>query len=332
MLSPDRLQFLLTDHLGSVVGVLDDAGNLLSEQRYLPFGESRFAPGITETDFGFTGQCDLAAIGLMDYNARWYHAGIGRFASADPIVPHMFASQSLNRYAYVGNNPLNYIDPSGHALCSIDEGCFKPPAVTKPKLSLSPKPTTTSPSPKPGGYQDINKGIAANLQESSGQPVTEEVAGENKNGTTPESLVTCSFNSSFLCANASDPWGYAYYPTYDGSWLAVFDAALNVVVIGAIVGVAYFGLAPEIVVYLVLTQTSVSLLEAAGGSQWDLLDLFEGQLNPASGELGGSGASSLWGLVFNTEEIIQGLNAEIIGPIPIMPAPEPFNPLVTPVP
>ena len=65
------LRYLLTDHLGSVVAVVDAAGELLSEQRYLPFGAERLAPDIAETDFGFTGQRDLAAVGLMWRTGLW---------------------------------------------------------------------------------------------------------------------------------------------------------------------------------------------------------------------------------------------------------------------
>jgi hypothetical protein len=48
----------------------------------------------------------------MYYNARWYDPSLGRFAQADTIVPD--GVQGYDRYAYVGNNPVNYADPSGH--------------------------------------------------------------------------------------------------------------------------------------------------------------------------------------------------------------------------
>jgi hypothetical protein len=66
------LKFFLSDHLGSIVAVLDDAGAILSEQRYLPFGEVRADVGsITQTDFGYTFQRSLPDMGLMDYKAKW---------------------------------------------------------------------------------------------------------------------------------------------------------------------------------------------------------------------------------------------------------------------
>jgi hypothetical protein len=48
----------------------------------------------------------------MFYNARWYDVSLGRFAQADTIVPP--GSQGLDRYAYTFNNPIRYVDPSGH--------------------------------------------------------------------------------------------------------------------------------------------------------------------------------------------------------------------------
>ena len=78
---PDGVQYLLTDHLGSIAAVAEAGGDLLSEQRYLPFGSARLDE-LTETDFSYTGQRDLAAVGLMDYKARWYETGLGKILTA----------------------------------------------------------------------------------------------------------------------------------------------------------------------------------------------------------------------------------------------------------
>ncbi|MEA1958812.1 MAG: RHS repeat-associated core domain-containing protein [Chloroflexota bacterium] len=81
--------------------------------KYLPFGATRSATGTLDTDKLFTGQ-RLDDTGLYYYNARYYDATIGRFISADTIVQDPANPQSLNRYSYCLNNPLKYIDPSGH--------------------------------------------------------------------------------------------------------------------------------------------------------------------------------------------------------------------------
>ncbi len=47
-------------------------------------------------------------------NARFYVPGLGRFLSADTIVPDPANPQSFNRYSYVLNSPLKFTDPTGH--------------------------------------------------------------------------------------------------------------------------------------------------------------------------------------------------------------------------
>jgi RHS repeat-associated protein len=61
----------------------------------------------------FTGQ-RLDSTGLYYYGARYYDATIGRFISADTIVPDPANPQAYNKYSYCINNPLSCIDPSGH--------------------------------------------------------------------------------------------------------------------------------------------------------------------------------------------------------------------------
>lgn len=102
------LKYLLTDHLGSVVAVTDDEGNLISQQRYLPFGGIRNdINDITQTDYGYTGQRNLDTnIGLMDYKARFYSPLLNRFIQPDSIVPGMYNPQNLNRFSYVNNRPV----------------------------------------------------------------------------------------------------------------------------------------------------------------------------------------------------------------------------------
>ncbi len=84
----------------------------------------RYTWGTTPTTYRYTGQRQEAALGLYFYNARWYDPALGRFTQPDTIVPEPGNPQSLNRFAYVRNNPLRYVDPSGHKLIAgvADEG------------------------------------------------------------------------------------------------------------------------------------------------------------------------------------------------------------------
>jgi RHS repeat-associated protein len=109
------LYYTLKDHLGSASVVTDASGNILGENRYYPFGETRLTTGTIFTDKLFTGQREMADLGIYHYGARFYSPKLGRFLSADTIVPGYTNPQSLNRFSYVLNNPLRYTDPTGHA-------------------------------------------------------------------------------------------------------------------------------------------------------------------------------------------------------------------------
>jgi RHS repeat-associated protein len=127
------VEYYLGDHLGSTSITTDSSGAKVSELRYKPFGEVRYAwtsapvttPSYSLTRFTYTGQYThmddpttagvTEGFGLMFYNARWYDPTLGRFAQADTIVPA--GVQGLDRYAYVNNSPMNFVDPSGHIAC-----------------------------------------------------------------------------------------------------------------------------------------------------------------------------------------------------------------------
>ncbi|MFC2018020.1 RHS repeat-associated core domain-containing protein [Chloroflexota bacterium] len=108
------LTYVHQDSLGSTALTTNTSGSTVSTVRYYPYGDIRYQSGSLTTDKLFTGQ-RLDDTGLYFYNARYYDATIGRFISADSIVPDWTNPQSYNRYSYVLNNPLKYVDPTGHA-------------------------------------------------------------------------------------------------------------------------------------------------------------------------------------------------------------------------
>jgi RHS repeat-associated protein len=106
------------DHLGSTSLVTNDTGRLVEEIGYLPFGatlyRNAYQGGAWTSVYRFTGQEYDAEFALYNYNARLYDPVTCRFITADTVVPDWTNPQSLNRYAYCMNNPLKYVDPSGH--------------------------------------------------------------------------------------------------------------------------------------------------------------------------------------------------------------------------
>ncbi|MGV8991378.1 MAG: RHS repeat-associated core domain-containing protein [Thiobacillus sp.] len=97
----------LQDGLGSVIGLANPTGTLTANQRFDAWGNKVSNSGTTPT-YGYTGR-EPDATGLMFYRARYYHPGIGRFASRDP----MGMADAVSGYAYVANSPTNLIDPMG---------------------------------------------------------------------------------------------------------------------------------------------------------------------------------------------------------------------------
>ncbi len=95
-------------------------GTPLGTIKYYPYGDRWESQGDLGTDKLFTGQ-RLDDTGLYYYGARYYDPTIGRFIRADTIVQNFFNPQALNRFSYVANNPLKYIDPTGHSWWYDDE-------------------------------------------------------------------------------------------------------------------------------------------------------------------------------------------------------------------
>lgn len=108
------LNYLVQDHLGSTALVTDNLGNLVSEQRYKAWGETRYRSSAANTDYLYTGQREVTDIGLYFYNARWYDSTLGRFVQADTIIPSQSTTLSFDRFSYTFNNPIRYRYPSGH--------------------------------------------------------------------------------------------------------------------------------------------------------------------------------------------------------------------------
>ncbi|MCA9995165.1 MAG: RHS repeat-associated core domain-containing protein [Anaerolineales bacterium] len=120
------LFFIYGDHLGSTTMLGTSGGAFVagSLTRYRPYGSYRTAPTQTITDRDFTGQRENRELGLLYYNARFYHPASGRFISPDTLVPDPANPQQFNRYTYSLNSPLNYSDPTGHCAETGDDGCW----------------------------------------------------------------------------------------------------------------------------------------------------------------------------------------------------------------
>src|SRR5439155_2321375 len=107
-----------TDHLGSTSVITDANGAQVQSLTYYPYGGTRTntpsgSPAV-DVPYKYTGKELDTSTGLYFYEARYYDPGLGKFISADTIVPNSHNPQDLNRYTYALNNPFLYTDPTGH--------------------------------------------------------------------------------------------------------------------------------------------------------------------------------------------------------------------------
>jgi RHS repeat-associated protein len=97
----------VADHLGSLVGTTDAAGNLTLAREYDPWGNP--LQGATTTGYAFTGREWDSETGLYYYRARYYDPKVGRFIRTDPAQN----ADSVGDYVYTRNNPVGRRDPTG---------------------------------------------------------------------------------------------------------------------------------------------------------------------------------------------------------------------------
>jgi RHS repeat-associated protein len=117
-----QLRYYLTDQLGSTVMITDAYFHAVEDTDFYPYGGIAYNGGTGDSNhYKFTGKERDSETGLDDFGARYFASNMGRFMTPDsglgqrPLDP-----QSWNLYAYVRNNPLNSIDPTGEYDCSAD--------------------------------------------------------------------------------------------------------------------------------------------------------------------------------------------------------------------
>ena len=97
------------DEMGSITDITDCHGTVLNHYAYDAFGNRTVEEETVENRFGFAGEMLDAVTGQYYLRARFYNPVIARFLSEDT-----YYGDGLNLYAYCHNNPVGYVDPSGH--------------------------------------------------------------------------------------------------------------------------------------------------------------------------------------------------------------------------
>src|SRR3990167_525265 len=105
----NKVFYYLEDSPGNPVGlIVDETGNIVEQLTYSAFGHSTSSSPVQYN----AEHVDLET-GLIFLRTRYYDPEVGRFISSDQVPGNLRNPQSLNRYAYVNNNPVNFQDPMG---------------------------------------------------------------------------------------------------------------------------------------------------------------------------------------------------------------------------
>ncbi len=106
--SSGNIYYYHANALGSISMISNSSGTVIQTNVYDAFGSIQSGNTLSQP-YAFTGREYDSETGLYYYRARYYDPLIGRFISKDPIG---FAG-GINKYVYVGNSPVTYIDPLG---------------------------------------------------------------------------------------------------------------------------------------------------------------------------------------------------------------------------
>ena len=123
------------DHLGSVIGITDEAGDLVQRVAYEPYGERHITdatglPADPLGTIGFTSHEHEGGPAWINMQGRIYDPAVGGFLTPDPIIRSDLVADALNAYGYVENNPLTLNDPTGMCPNGCRDELTYPPEVS----------------------------------------------------------------------------------------------------------------------------------------------------------------------------------------------------------
>lgn len=128
--SGTETRYLHSDGLGNVILATDADGNSVAEYEYTPFGEELSRSGTYDSRFRFSSKERDPETGFYDFGYRVYAPALGRWLSRDPLGE--FADPLHNLYRFVGNNPLNAVDPDGLATYQIQQAVLAGTSIRMP--------------------------------------------------------------------------------------------------------------------------------------------------------------------------------------------------------
>ncbi|WP_315910985.1 RHS repeat-associated core domain-containing protein [Xylanibacillus composti] len=122
----DSVQYYIRNGHGDVTGVVDWVGNPINQYTYDIWGNPLHSTEYLDNPFRYSGEYWDETTQLQYLRARWYDPAMGRFINEDNYEGDITNPLTLNLYTYVHNNPLIFIDPTGHkAACTSESACMQ---------------------------------------------------------------------------------------------------------------------------------------------------------------------------------------------------------------
>lgn len=118
--SADKVSYFLFNGHGDVVQTVSESGTVENQYDYDVFGNATLTVEMYANSIRYAGEFFDAEVGLYYLRARYYDPYIGRFISQDSYWGEDNNPLSLNLYTYANNNPIMYVDPTGHSASMID--------------------------------------------------------------------------------------------------------------------------------------------------------------------------------------------------------------------
>jgi RHS repeat-associated protein len=110
---PTGWAYHLSDALGSVRQLVDDAAQVTLARGYMPYGEPLWSVGSGSSAYGYTGEDWNTTTQLVFLRARYMQPGLGMFLSHDPQEGDAEQPATMNGWNYAAGNPVNRVDPTG---------------------------------------------------------------------------------------------------------------------------------------------------------------------------------------------------------------------------
>jgi RHS repeat-associated protein len=119
-------RYQLGNNIESATLELDENAQIISYEEYYPYGDTSYQAGrsaaeVSQKRYRYTGKEKDEESGLYYMLARYYSGWLGRWTAADPAG----LVDGVNLYAYCGNNPLIYVDPTGTIVEGVSEASAK---------------------------------------------------------------------------------------------------------------------------------------------------------------------------------------------------------------